>query len=147
MFLYVRKQICRLSKVRISQKVKGVIMRNLGDTIFHMKTNISWDFHICISVPLRLRNLSDLRNLQIISRLRMCLNIWKGFKINFLKTQICFGVEVYMRLLATSFSNGGLFLENEFHYLLCANLVVLQECFHWYIYICIGLLQSYIYHV
>ena len=27
-------------------------MRNLGDTIFHMKANILWDFHICISVPL-----------------------------------------------------------------------------------------------
>ena len=37
-----------------------------------------------------------------------------------------------MPLLLTILSNGGLFLEKEFHYLLCANLVVLQECFRWY---------------
>ena len=34
MFLYVCKQTFRKSKVRISQKVKGVIMRNLCKTIF-----------------------------------------------------------------------------------------------------------------
>ena len=38
--------------MRISQKVKGVIMRNLRDTILYVKTNIWQDFHICISVPL-----------------------------------------------------------------------------------------------
>ena len=38
--------------VRIFQKVKGVTMRNLRDTIFYMKTNVLQDFHICISVPL-----------------------------------------------------------------------------------------------
>ena len=27
-------------------------MRNLCDTIFHMKTNVLKDFHMCISVPL-----------------------------------------------------------------------------------------------
>ena len=36
----------------MSQKVEGVIMRNLRDTIFYMKTNVLQDFHICISVPL-----------------------------------------------------------------------------------------------
>ena len=54
MFLYVCKQTFRISKVRISQKVKGVIMRNLRGTIFYMKTNVLQDFHICISVPLKI---------------------------------------------------------------------------------------------
>ena len=45
-------QIFRISKERISQKVKGVILRNLCDTIFCMRTNVLQDFHICISVPL-----------------------------------------------------------------------------------------------
>ena len=36
----------------ISQKGKGVIMRNLRDTAFHMKTNELKDFHIYISVSL-----------------------------------------------------------------------------------------------
>ena len=36
----------------ISQKVKGVIMRNLRGTIFYMKANVLQDFPICISVPL-----------------------------------------------------------------------------------------------
>ena len=40
--------------MRISQKVKGVIMRNLRGTIFYMKTNVLQDFHICISVPLKI---------------------------------------------------------------------------------------------
>ena len=34
MFLYVCKQTLHISKVRISQRVKGVIMRNLCDTLF-----------------------------------------------------------------------------------------------------------------
>ena len=38
--------------VRIFQKVKGVTMRNLRDTIFYMKANVLQDFHICMSVPL-----------------------------------------------------------------------------------------------
>ena len=42
-----------ISKVHISQKVKDVIMRNLRDTIFYMKTNVLQDFCICISVPLK----------------------------------------------------------------------------------------------
>ena len=50
--MYVYKQIFRISKVRLSQKVKGVIMCNLRDTIFCMNTDVLQDFHICISVPL-----------------------------------------------------------------------------------------------
>ena len=38
--------------MRISQKMKGVIMRNLRDTVFYVKTNVLQDFHICVSVPL-----------------------------------------------------------------------------------------------
>ena len=38
--------------MRIFQKVKGVTMRNLRDTIFYMKANVLQDFHICMSVPL-----------------------------------------------------------------------------------------------
>ena len=53
MFLYVCKQIFRKSKVKISQKVKGVIMCNQRDIIFYMKTNVLQDFYICISLPLR----------------------------------------------------------------------------------------------
>ena len=41
-----------MSKVRISQKRKDVMMRNLCDTIFYMKTDVWQDFHICSSVPL-----------------------------------------------------------------------------------------------
>ena len=39
--------------MRVSQKVKGVIMRNLRDTIFYVKTNVLQNFYICISVPLK----------------------------------------------------------------------------------------------
>ena len=38
--------------MRISQKVNGVIMRNLRGTILYMKNNILQDFDTCISVPL-----------------------------------------------------------------------------------------------
>ena len=48
---YVYKQIFGISEVRIFQKVKAVIMRNLRDTIFYMETNALQHFHICISVP------------------------------------------------------------------------------------------------
>ena len=40
----------------MSQKAEGVIMRNLRDTIFHMKTNVLQDFPICISVPLKIKD-------------------------------------------------------------------------------------------
>ena len=35
--------------------MQGVIMRNLRDTVFYVKTNAFQDFHICISVPLKLK--------------------------------------------------------------------------------------------
>ena len=38
--------------MRISQEMKGVIMRNLRGTIFYIKTNVLQDFRICMSVPL-----------------------------------------------------------------------------------------------
>ena len=41
--------------MRISQKVKDVTMRNLGNTIFYKQTNVLQDFHICINVPLNLK--------------------------------------------------------------------------------------------
>ena len=40
MFLYVCKQTFHISKVRIFQKVKGVIIRNLRDTVFYRKNNV-----------------------------------------------------------------------------------------------------------
>ena len=52
MFLYVCKQTFCISKVRISQKVKDVIISNQRDRIFYMKTNVLQESHICISVPL-----------------------------------------------------------------------------------------------
>ena len=64
------KQIFYVSQVRISQKVKGVLMWNLQCIIFiwtkrykrltlylrllfDMKTEILTDFQICISIPLK----------------------------------------------------------------------------------------------
>ena len=44
------KQTFFISKVRVSQKVKGAVMRNLRDTVFYIKTNCK----IFIGVPLRL---------------------------------------------------------------------------------------------
>ena len=55
MFLYVCKRAFRISKVWISQRVKGVIMRNLCVTVFYIKTNVLQNFHICISVPSSVR--------------------------------------------------------------------------------------------
>ena len=40
--------------MRISQEMKGVIMRNLCGTIFYIKTSVLHDFRICMSVPLKL---------------------------------------------------------------------------------------------
>ena len=51
--MYVCKQTFQISRVRISQKAKGVIMRNLRNVVFYVKTKILTDFHICISLPLR----------------------------------------------------------------------------------------------
>ena len=38
--------------MRMSQKLKGVTMSNLSDTVFYMETNLLQNFYICISVPL-----------------------------------------------------------------------------------------------
>ena len=46
LFLYVCKQIFRRSKVRISQRVKVAIMRNLRDTIFYMRTDVLQDWSV-----------------------------------------------------------------------------------------------------
>ena len=52
MFPYVCKKIFHISRVRITQKVNAVIMRNLPYNFFYLKTKISVDFQICMSVPL-----------------------------------------------------------------------------------------------
>ena len=39
--------------MRISECVKGVIMCNLRITVFYMKANVLHNFHICISVPIK----------------------------------------------------------------------------------------------
>ena len=58
MFLHVCKRTFRISKVRISLRVKGVIMQNLRVTVFFfMKTNLLQNFHICISAPLKRRSI------------------------------------------------------------------------------------------
>ena len=41
-----------MSKVRISQRVKDIIMCNLRDTVFNIKTNVLQNFHLSFSVPL-----------------------------------------------------------------------------------------------
>ena len=46
--------------MRISQEVKGVIMRNMRGTIFYLKTNVLQDFHICMTVPLTYGVFTDL---------------------------------------------------------------------------------------
>ena len=56
------KQKFRMSKVCISQKVKGLIMRNLRGTIFCMKKYVLKDFYICISAPLTERWLTFYEN-------------------------------------------------------------------------------------
>ena len=45
--VYIKSRL--LFKVRISQKVKVVIMQNLRCTKFYIKTSMLQDFHICIS--------------------------------------------------------------------------------------------------
>ena len=49
LFLYVSKQTIRISKIRISQKLKGTIMRNLRYRIFLYEGEYIAKFHICIS--------------------------------------------------------------------------------------------------
>ena len=39
--------------------MKGVIMHNLHDTIFHTKTSLLQDFHTCMSVPLTISTETD----------------------------------------------------------------------------------------
>ena len=41
-----------MSKVRISQRVKDIIMRNLRDTVLNIKTSLLQNFHLSFSVPL-----------------------------------------------------------------------------------------------
>ena len=52
MFLNVCKQTFHILHVRISQKLKSVLIWNLQHNIFNIKTKILADFQICISVPL-----------------------------------------------------------------------------------------------
>ena len=49
--MFVNKNL----KCAYLKKVKGVIMRNLNNVIFYVKTNVLQDFHICIIVPLNYR--------------------------------------------------------------------------------------------
>ena len=41
-----------MSKVRISQRLKDIKMRNLRDTVLNIKTNVLQNFHLSFSVPL-----------------------------------------------------------------------------------------------
>ena len=52
MFLNVCEQTLHISEVRLSQKVKGVLIKILTH-YFHMKAKILADFQICMSVPLK----------------------------------------------------------------------------------------------
>ena len=61
MYLYLCKQTFHIAPVRVTQKAKGVIMRNLRDIILYVKTKILIDFHICIRVPLRFRKLGNFK--------------------------------------------------------------------------------------
>ena len=71
MFLYVCKQTFHISKVCISQRVKGVIMRNLCDTVFYIKTNVLQNFCFCISVPLSGMKTKSLIKLRISFLLKL----------------------------------------------------------------------------
>ena len=54
-FCMFKKKI-RISRVRISEKVNSIILRNLRCNFFYMKTKILVDFYICVSVPLSFTN-------------------------------------------------------------------------------------------
>ena len=51
--------------------MKAVILHNLRDTIFDMKTNVLQDSHICITVPIN-----------ITAKQNACLKIQKYQKVN-----------------------------------------------------------------
>ena len=51
--IFVNNHSFHISRVRICQKVKSVTMQNMQYTIFYVKMNISADFRICISIPVR----------------------------------------------------------------------------------------------
>ena len=48
----LEKALFYISRVRISQKVNGAMMRNLPHIIFFVRTKILIDFHICIKVDM-----------------------------------------------------------------------------------------------
>ena len=91
MFLYVCEQTFRKSKVRIFQKVNDVIMRNLCDTIFYLKTNVLQDFHICMSVPTLTYNLERISitwfNIRFLNYIRKFVFIF--VRIHWLIWSIC----------------------------------------------------------
>ena len=61
--MYFCKQTFHVFRVCISQKSKGVIVRNLRHIISYIKTKILTDFHICISVPLMHITIITLRHI------------------------------------------------------------------------------------
>ena len=49
--------------MRISQEMKGFVMRNLRGTICYIKTNVLQDFRICMSVPLKSVQISNVKTM------------------------------------------------------------------------------------
>ena len=97
MFLYVWKQTFRTSKMRISQKGKGVIMRNLHDTNFYMKINVLQYFHICISVPLSIFEWRSVCPIQTVFSIISMLHFTEVSGLSFTQmwfSRCCWRVEV-----------------------------------------------------
>ena len=92
--------------MRISQEVKGVIMRNLCGTIFYIKTNVLQGFHICMNVPLskfvqdictivNIYNYSYIHNAAIdICSYTLSLEVFDLFTIGFSILQFCCNIEL-----------------------------------------------------
>ena len=59
--------------------MKGVIMHNLHDTIFHTKTSLLQDFHTCMSVPLTISTEAD-KAIEKIKKKQKFTNIKKRWK-------------------------------------------------------------------
>ena len=71
LFQYVYKQTFHITRVRLSQKKKRLCYSAKPSAYyyFYMKTKILVGFHICISASLKIQNIDELTQAQLISAL------------------------------------------------------------------------------
>ena len=109
MFLYVCKQTFRISKVCISQKVKGVIMRNLRGTIFFMWRRMYCKIFISAlksTYTFKHSNLLTYLNLQINLLMNTFVLISHFKQVLYIHVMLCnfsflvFGFTMYQQLLS-----------------------------------------------